>query len=47
MRQYVTKNMSLGNEIAKYIEGAMEIAYQKKIIQNINLLNLISYKIKL
>ena len=25
MRQYVTKNMSLGNEIATYIDGAIEI----------------------
>ena len=25
MRQYVSKNMSLGNEIANYIDGAMEI----------------------
>ena len=29
MRQYITKNMSLGNEIAKYIDGAMEIASGK------------------
>ena len=29
MRQYITKNMSLGNEIAKYIDGAMEIVSGK------------------
>ena len=29
MRQYITKNMSLGNEIAKYIDGAMEIVLGK------------------
>ena len=29
MRQYVSKNMSLGNEIASFIEGAMDIVNKK------------------
>ena len=46
MRTYISKNMSLGNEIAKYIEGAMEIVLGKDFSDH-KLLNLISYKIKL